>query len=279
MPAMTMKSLRALLCTAAALLSVSASAQDKKQDELIERVVVRNRLFQPGGKIELAPSVGFTLVNRLTDHYNFNLGVAWNMSDTLALELRGGYALSRHTGLANQVGEHVMQRDPNPPRRDLVVVDDLSGLWEMKANGAIGVRWAPVYGKISLLAELPVHFQAYLWAGAGAGTFHRQSIVYCATTPDRGTGACGADNDQWLTEDKVSWLGSAAFGMRFFTHQKGAIKIEVRDYMYPDAFLEDIDRTVSEKSGDTTSPATGTPASNPGLINLVLLDIGYTFFF
>lgn len=271
---MTMKSLRALLISFAALASSASLAQEAPSatdSDLIEKVVVRNRLYNMAGRFEVAPSVGLTLVNRLTDHYNFNLGLAWNVSDTLAFELRGGYALSRHTGLANQVAQHVMQRDPFPPRRDLVTVSDLSGLWEMNANGVIGVRWAPLYGKISLLAELPVHFQTYIWAGAGGGTFKRESIVYCTTrVTDRANGVC----DAFLTETKAGVLGSAAFGFRFFTHQGGGLKVEVRDYIYPDSFLVDIDRTVAEGGGQT-----GTQASNPGLINLVLIDLGYSIIF
>lgn len=266
---MNMKSLRVLLVAAISLASTVAGAQQQPpaDDELIERVVVRNRLYTPSGKIELSPTVGLTLVNRLTDHYNFNLGVAYNLSDTLGFEVRGGYALSRHTGLARQVSEHLLMRDPT---REVRVTDDLTGLWEMKGNGVLGVRWAPLYGKISLLAELPVHFQAYLWAGAGAGMFDRQSIVYCAGGVNRSEGTC----ENWLRDSKVTWLGSAAFGMRFFTHQGGAIKVEVRDYLFPDSFLEGIDRAVAETGG-----ATGTPATNPGLTNLVLVDLGYTFLF
>ncbi len=37
----------------------------------------------------------------------------------------------------------------------------------MGVNGSIGARWQPIYGKINLIAELPVHFQLYLWAGGG----------------------------------------------------------------------------------------------------------------
>lgn len=269
---MTLKSLRAPLIALAALASSTSFAQDASSDStgLIEKVVVRNRLYNMSGRFELTPSVGLTLVTRLTDHYNFNLGFAWNVSDTLAFEVRGGYALSRHTGLANQVSEHVMQRNPNPPRSDLVLVSDLSGLWEMNANGIVGVRWAPLYGKISLMAELPVHFQAYLSAGAGAGTFHRESIVYCTTVPDRATGTC----DSLKTDDRVGALGTGALGFRFFTHQGGGIKVEIRDYIYQDDFLVDINRVDAESGRET-----GTPSTNPGLINLVMVDLGYSFIF
>ena len=267
-----MKRFRILLAAALTLTSQAVLAQQLPTDtdtELIERVVVRNRLYTVANRIEAGLSVGFTLVNRLTDHYNFNLSGAYNLNETLAVELRAGYAYSRHTNLATQISEHLLMRNPASEVR---ITHDLSGLWEMKANGVIGARWAPLYGKISLLAEVPVHFQAYLWAGAGAGMFERQSIVYCGAQPNRADGTC--PNDAWLRDEKTTWLGSAAFGMRFFTHQGGGIKVEVRDYIFPDSYLENIDRQVAESGGQT-----GTPAPNPGLINLVLIDIGYTFVF
>lgn len=261
----------AFILAVASLAGPTAYAQNQPSatnQALIEHVVVRNRIYNMKGRFELTPTVGLTVVTKLTDQYNFNLGFAYNVSDTLAFEVRGGYAYSRHTNLADQVGSHLLNRDP---KKEVKETDDMSGLWELKANGLAGVRWAPLYGKISLLAELPVHFQAYLWAGAGAGTFDRESIVYCQSVESRADGVCA----NWLTErNKVKWLGSVAAGMRFFTHQGGGIVVQLRDYVFPDSFLRKIDRTVAEANGPT-----GTPAANPGLTNLVLVDLGYSFIF
>ena len=119
----------------------------------------------------------------------------------LALEARGGWAYSRHTGLADQIGSHLLGRNPvgsNGSQGDLQETSDLSGLWEMKGNGALGVRWAPIYGKLGLMSELPVHFQFYVWGGGGAGTFERESLVVCndvtGRTVENGTkvGSCGS---------------------------------------------------------------------------------------
>src|SRR4051812_32169460 len=206
-------------------------------EDVVEKVAVRNRLYHVGGRLEVSPHVSFMILNQLTDHINFNIGVAYNVSDTLAFELRGGYALSRHTGLAKQVSQQLLQRNP---ANEVKVTDDLANLWEMNANGILGVRWQPLYGKLSLLADLAVHFQTYLWLGGGFGTFHRESIVYCAGGVDRANGECG---NGFLTESKAGPIGSAALGLRFFTHQKGGITLEVRNYLYPDSYLVNIDRT------------------------------------
>jgi outer membrane beta-barrel protein len=265
----TMTASRFLLLTFATLVGQAAVAQATSvvDQELIDRTVVRNRLYTVKGRLEVAPHVGFTMVNRLTDHWNFNLSVGWNMGETLALEVRGGYALSRHTGLARQVGEHLLQRNPNS---EVQITSDLRNLWEMKANGLAGIRWAPLYGKISLMAELPVHFQAYLWAGGGGGTFHRESIVFCQGGVDRAAGTCA----NWFTEDKVTWIASGAAGLRFFTHPGGGLRVEVRNYVWPDSFLININRRQAE-----LGQPTGEPERVPGLTQIVLLDLGYTFIF
>jgi len=245
---------------AALLLTSTRSAAE----ELLERVVVRNRLYGVAGRFEISPGVGFSLVDRLTKHINLTVGLGYHFSDSWSLELRAGYALSGHTALADQVAADFLQKN-------IQLVDDFTSLWEMKGSAVLGVRWSPIYGKISLLAEVPVHFQTYLWLGGGAGSFHRQSVVYCQQLSGTGPGnyQCGG----WLTENKIGALGSAAIGFRFFTHQGGALVVELRDYLFADSYLTGIQKQVAGSGGQT-----GVPASSPGLINLVLLDVGYAFF-
>jgi outer membrane beta-barrel protein len=242
------------------LLALLATPASASADELIEKVVVRNRLYSMDNKVELGLGVGLTLLGRLTDHINLTGIVGYNFGDSFGLELRGGYAFSRHTGLANQVAQKVFDNKTT-------ITEDLSNLWEMKLNGALGMRWAPIYGKISLLAEVPLHFQLYLWLGGGAGTFERESVVICQSSG-------GAQCNNFLVESKVTGFGSAAVGLRFFTHQGGSLKLELRDYTYPDSYRIGIDRAVA-----LTGAETGTPAPSPGFTNLILVDVGYVFIF
>ena len=264
MPASATRSHRipaAFHCFTAALMFTSTQAA---AEELLERVVVRNRLYQVAGRFEISPTIGFSLVDRLTKHINFTVGLGYHFSDSWALELRAGYALSDHTSLADQVQADFLQKN-------IQLVDDFSSLWEMKGSAVLGVRWSPIYGKISLLAEVPVHFQTYVWLGGGVGSFHRQSVVYCEQLSGSGPGDyhCGS----WLTQNAIRPTGSAAIGFRFFTHQGGAVVLEFRDYLFADSYLTGIQKLVAGSGGQT-----GVPASSPGLINLVLFDVGYAFF-
>jgi len=246
---------------ALSLLAALVVPEVASAEELIERVVVRNRLYSMSKKLELGADVGFTLLGRLTDHINLNGIVGYNFADSFGLELRGGFAFSRHTGLARQLGDKVTQNGT-------AITEDLSGLWEMKANGALGMRWAPIYGKISLLAELPVHYQFYLWLGGGAGAFERESVVIC----EQGN---AVQCDRFLVDTRVTGFGSVAVGFRFFTHQGGSVKLEIRDYTFPDSYRENIVRDPATRVATNI----GTNVSSPGFTNLILVNLGYVFIF
>lgn len=234
-------------------------------EEVVERVAVRNRLYELGNRLEISPSAAFMLQNQLVDHVALTGSVAYNFINEFAVEGRMGYAFTRHTGLANDVANQLIVRDPNS---DISRTDDLAGLWEMKYFGLLGARWQPIYGKLSLFSEIPVHFQAYLWAGGGAGGLYRTSVVYCQGVTSRATGC-----DTYLRENKIAPLGSAALGFRFFTHPQGALRAEVRNYLFPDSYRLDVDRRVAEAGGET-----GANKVN-GVTALWLLDLGYTFLF
>lgn len=245
-----------------ALLSTQAFGQ-----ELIENVVVRNRLYSPKGNFEAGVNVGVTLLSRLVDHYNLNAHFGYNLGDHTAVELRGGYTLgpgfrtvNRHTGLARDIQDHFLTDSSKE-------IDDLADMWEMTWNASVGFRWAPIYGKISLMSELAVHFQAYAWLGAGVGGFQRESIVICV---QGSTGKC----DAYLSDQKVGPMGVGALGARFFLTPQHSFSIELRDYAFPDQYRENVNRAqaLTGNVGDTY-------AQSPGVTQLVQLDFGYSFLF
>lgn len=246
------------LMTCFVLLTGSFAAAEEETDEVVEKVAVRNRLFSVEGRWEAGVSAGFSLLPRLTDHYNFNASVAYNVKDWLGIELRGGYALSMHSDVANQLQDEWVSSSTIP-------ATDATDLWEMTGHGVVGVRFQPIYGKLNLMSELPVHFQLYLWAGGGAGYLKRESLVICQEKS--GPTTCGS----FLKESRVSPLVSLALGFRFFLPFQGhSLKLEVRDWSFMDQYQTNIDR------------ATGTgglPSPEAGITNLVQIDVGYAFIF
>lgn len=240
------------------VLMTASAAFAEDEAELVEKVAVRNRLFSVAGRWELGGNVGFSLLSRLTEHYNLNLSVAVNPMDWFGIELRGGYAISRHTSLADQIQTDFFANNT------ISKANDAADLWELTAHGVIGARFQPIYGKINLMSELPIHFQFYLWAGGGVGLLKRESMVLCDQR--KSARECAA----FKVDNKVSPLVSVALGFRFFVAQQHSIKIEVRDWSYLDSFLIKIDRATG--TGGEESP-------NAGITNLVQFDLGYSFIF
>jgi outer membrane beta-barrel protein len=258
-----------------ALTGLSAAGQP---EQVLEPAVVRNRLYRPAGNLELSPSVGISVLTYLTAHYTMDVAVAYNVFDTLAVEGRAGYALSRQTGLARSISESFLNRD------DKKITDELEDLWRMNLHGVVGVRWAPVYGKLSLMAEVPAHFQAYLWGGGGVGSFQRQSLIQCTQVVNRDLGICDnrtdplnratATQNYWEKETRVAPVVSAAAGIRFFAFERHGVKLELRDWVFRDAYRVNLSRDDWE-----AGRATGTLSTHPGLTHLVQFDVGYTFLF
>jgi outer membrane beta-barrel protein len=266
-----MRSTFKLLSCIVALASLSAFAEGD-EGELVEKVAVRNRLFSVEKRFEFGGNVGFTLLPKLTDHYNFNLSGAYNVTDWLGVELRAGYAYSRHTGLAADIQDKFYLNRSGFPK-----VNDASDLWEMTGNAVIGARFQPIYGKINLMSELPVHFQLYGWVGGGAVLLKKESMVFCVKEVN--TKACverQTGQGQYYTENKVSPLVSLAFGFRFFVgrESKHSIKLETRSWSYLDSFQVD---APTAKVGDA-APG-GTPSTSAGITTMAQIDIGYAFIF
>ncbi|MDP3503066.1 MAG: outer membrane beta-barrel domain-containing protein [Myxococcales bacterium] len=246
------------------MLASSAWAQSAEDEaELVEKVAVRNRLFNVANRWEVGGNVGFTLLPRLTDHYNFNVSVGYNVAEWLAVELRAGYAFSRQTSLADQVKQAFLTQ------MGLSRINDFTDLWQMGVNGVVGVRFQPIYGKLNLLAELPVHFQLYLWAGGGAGLFSRESLLICLQRTGSG---CG----QYYTETKVSPIVSLALGFRFFIADKHAVRLEARTWSFLDSYFVNVDRANVSAANPT---AGGMSSPNAGVTTISQIDLGYSFVF
>jgi outer membrane beta-barrel protein len=269
-----------VVLTALTLCLAAPRAQAQQQDAVLENVVVRNRLFSVKNRLEASVSAGANVTSRLTAHYVFDVGLAYNILESLAIEGRAGYAASRHTGLANSVQElYLIERSELAQS-----VDEISDLWEMGAHAVGGVRWAPVYGKLSLLAEVPAHFQSYLWLGGGVARLTQESIVACTNVIDRERGICDnrtdpedpstATESYWATDSRVAPVVSAAWGLRFFIGNHHGVKLEVRDWVFRDRFRVDMQKAEYEAGQET-----GTFAENPGLTHIVQFDLGYTFLF
>ena len=267
-----------LLAAVALLAPPLARAAATADDSKVEKIVVRNRLHTVKGKFEVSPGVGFTLTNKLTEHTNFELGLGYNLFETFAVELRGGYALGGLTSVSEQVQTEIYADSPviggtAVPKN--ATPNDFADLWQLQWQALILPRWQPIYGKLNLATEVPIHFQVFLTAGGGYVGLHRESIVYCQ---NGGTGR-GAECAEYLQEDRQDVAFGAGGGLRFWAYEDIQLKIELFDLAFFDDYREQVSRAEAEKEAPGAEPAQGTMASNPGLTHLIFLNIGATFLF
>lgn len=271
---MNRTTLKTLVCLAALVSTAATAAEADVEDAaLVEKVAVRNRLYSVAGRWELGANVGVSMLPRLTEHYNLNADVAFNLFDWLAFDVRVGYAISRHTSLAVDVASKFYANT------SISKVRDLADLWQMGGNAIIGARFQPIYGKLNLTAELPVHFQLYLWVGGGAGLFTRESLVLCF---DRSSNArCGTEEDpKYFRQNAVKPIVSIALGFRFFLADHHALKVEARDWSFLDSYYEGVDRTKLNGSDEAAVQAAGGQLSpTAGVTNMVQFDLGYSYIF
>jgi outer membrane beta-barrel protein len=230
----------------------------------LEASAVRNRLFQVEKRFEIGADVSFQLVPRLIDVANFTLSVAYNPFEWLGVELRAGYAYSASTQLAQDIRTKYQSNSESQ-------ASDLTDNWALKANAVLGARFQPIYGKVNIVSALAIHFQFYLWAGAGVASLQKESIVLCAEG-DRA--ACS----NYVKSSRVAPVLGTAIGARFWlptAGQRHGIKLEIRSLSFQDTFTVDAERAAVSPENPTGNGRT----QNGQLTHVPQLDIGYAFIF
>jgi len=277
---------RSLLTILATLLVAAVVVPDfARADDVVERVVVRNRKYTTWQKFEVTPTVGFSLSNRLTSHTNFQLGLAYNFSETWALELRPGFAISSITDVGEQARDKIQGIDPFGAGERVKETDDFQDMWRMEWQALLMPRWTPIYGKLNLVTEVPIHFQAYLTAGGGAVGLKHESLVYCqnGVTPPEGDGAanrpaqCGGDGSGYLQDSKATWAAAAGGGLRFFLSDLVLLRLELFDMVYPDEYRVGFRRSEAEQEAPGSEPKAGSVET--GLTNVLMFNVGASVVF
>jgi outer membrane beta-barrel protein len=208
---------------------------------------VSGHRFLMKGRFEASPGFGVSLRDAFFRKWVFGAALTFHFSEELALSARGGYSLPTISGAANIC----TQSDPangviggcrQPSIEDLTLE---GGVQRNKAYGLIGLlasldlQWAPLYGKISLIAESFLQFNMYAIAGA--------AIVTYGPTGQLAPG------------------GNLGLGFRFFVNRWLTVRLELRDTIY---YEEGFFRT-----GTTTG---GPPGS---LRNQLSTELGLSMFF
>ncbi|MHB1846823.1 MAG: outer membrane beta-barrel domain-containing protein, partial [Deltaproteobacteria bacterium] len=233
---------------------------------------------------------GLSLQNSLTQAVNPQLDIAYHLSEAWAIDLLVGYAFGGTTDLQCQAqnpgatatgsqgcsgthsifkGTQVTTQNSSGSNRSF---SDLPNLWILNGpNAELGLRWEPIYGKLSLLTELPIHFKWYLQAAAGVAQFSRTSVDFCATYDPNaagGQGDCAQNASGYETayQTQYSWLGSVATGLRFMFLGRGGLTLGLRDYLWGDSYAT----SFTANQFGSTPPA---PTAH-GVTSSLFADIG-----
>ena len=217
------------------------AAVDRDIGPLKDRIPpVTGHTFVMARRFEIAPTFSLSFRDAFWSKYVVGATATYHFTETIGLALRGGYAFTSVSGSAQIC-------PPNEPCRSPTKEElDGKGPGQIKVITGLDFEWAPLYGKISLLAEGFAHFNLYLIAGPTA-------IQYQAPKDGNVSG----------TDAKWTIGGEAGLGMRFIFNRWMALRFELRDAIYR----------------EKTKGATETTGAAYQVRNQLFFDIGLSFFF
>lgn len=197
---------------------------------------VSGKLLLKAGRQELSPTLGMSLGDPFHTKYLFGLRWAYHLGEQWSVGVGGFWAESTPSGVVTRCNSQGLDCR-TPTSQDLVRAP---GNFRFVAGA--DVSWAPLYGKISVLAESVLHFDTYLAVGGG--------VLQTSYMPPNAT----------RVEEAITPHGSIAVGQRFFLSRLATLRVELRDLLYP---LE-----LQGRTGPKTS-----------LQNQLLFTVGLSLFF
>ena len=218
------------------------AAVDRDIGPLKDRIPpVTGYTFLMARRFEIAPTFSLSFRDAFWTKYVVGATLTYHFTETLGLALRGGYAFTSVSGSA-QVCPSPTEACFSPSKEQL----NGKGPGQINLITGLDLEWAPLYGKISLLAEGFAHFNLYLIAGPAA-------LQYKAPKDGNAPGSESA----WAVG------GEAGLGMRFIFNRWMALRFELRDVIYR----------------EKTAGATETTGAAYQVRNQLFFDIGLSFFF
>lgn len=212
-----------------------------RQGPLRERVrPVSGHLFQKKGRFELSPSASLSLNDAFFTKYIFGATVGFFPTEALGIHLRVGYGLPVVAGSAQicttETTGSGTTRGCNPPTFDQL---DGRAPGQLRLLGGLDVQYAPLYGKVGLVAERFLHFDLYGLAGVSAVGYN---------------GPTGATTG---SKSYMTVGGNVGVGARIVATKWMTIRTELRDLIY----LESVQ-----------------PLPATSLRNQLLFELGFSFF-
>ncbi len=145
---------------AAAALPRTAAAQSSKADAFAGKIPpVSAQLFRKEGRLEVTAGGDLSLNDAFFTKYFGGLEVAYHLTESWALSVGAAGGAATRSGSAV-----VCSANAGCSSASEAMLRQVPG--RIRAIGAVGLAWAPVYGKLNVLAEQVAHFDLALLAGA-----------------------------------------------------------------------------------------------------------------
>jgi outer membrane beta-barrel protein len=204
---------RAIALSAASLM-LAAPAAASEADAFENKVKpISGQLMRKAGRLELTPGVELSVNDAFFNKYLAGAKATWHFSEWLAV---GG---SVAAGFSDETGS-TQVCPPSQGCRAATQAQLAAVPGEVKMKAGLEAGFAPVYGKLNLLAETVVHLDLSLLGGL-------DWVAYREVLPPP------ARPDQAVSPGTKTALGGhLGLGTRVFVGDWGALRLEVKDYLY-----------------------------------------------
>ncbi len=204
----------------ASVLSFSSSAWALQGGEdASELPVLLDKRFALEGRSQVSLLFTTAIVTKLVEDLGVYGTYQYNFTEQLAAGVSTGFFFGDETSITDAIrGQGV---DPANPASGDPLADLYQMFWMVSADFIV----TPLYGKISFASEVNPSFDIYGLVGAGAGQVRRVAGV----TPDAQGRLSVNGYDTSFTP-----IFSLGIGMHFYMTKLLALRIEIRDYFFPE---------------------------------------------
>jgi outer membrane beta-barrel protein len=191
--------------------STSTSGEDEESKQaqqgpqtLEQRIrPVSGTLFPEAGRHELAPEIGLSLADPFFQKLAFGVKYAYHFTNSFSLGLHFDYALSfpsNGVNICDTTGCHA------PTSADLVKTPG-----NLSMIIGVDAAWAPLYGKVNVLAEKVIHLDGFVVGGL-------DGIQYA--DPSNGGSST------------FTFGGHVGVGTHIFFNDFFCLRLDLREYLY-----------------------------------------------
>lgn len=188
--------------------AVKKSEKIKLEDRI---KAVQGRLFLKKGRFEVSPSFLLGLNDPFSQNMGGQLELDYFIAESFGINANFGYATDITSNNATFVTPKTYLE-----KNDLAVPD----MGRMKYYASLGANWSPIYGKVSFLSQLIVHFDGYISINFGvAGVDYRGWEGDLSNRVEKDMGG-------------MRFMSSVGVGERIFLNRWLVLKLELKDIIY-----------------------------------------------